>query len=65
MSQPIRVLAWMLGVLAAVAVLAVMMRGPLSQAFAATAGFNALILAVFGVGIVVNLQQCCAQGEVR
>ncbi|MEZ5457391.1 MAG: flagellar motor protein MotA [Lysobacteraceae bacterium] len=66
MSQPIRVLAWMLGVLAAVAVLAVMMIGPLTQAFTATPGFNALILAVFGVGIVVNLQQLLRlQGEVR
>lgn len=66
MSQPIRVLVWMLGFLAVVAAGCAVLILPLSQAFAATPVFNALILAVFGVGIAVNIRQVLRlQGEVR
>ena len=57
MSQPTRVLVWMLGSLAAVAAIALLLAAPLASAFAATPLFNALIVGVFLVGVLVNLRQ--------
>jgi len=57
MSKPTRVLPWILIALVAVAAVAVLFLGPLLSAFDANAGFNGLILAVFAVGILVNLRQ--------
>ncbi len=66
MSQPIRVLFWMLGFLAVVAAGAALLIVPLGAAFAATPVFNGLILLVFAVGIAVNIRQVLRlQGEVR
>jgi hypothetical protein len=57
MSQPNRVLVWMLGFLVLIGLAAAALIVPLSRAFGATPLFNALILAVFAVGICVNLVQ--------
>jgi hypothetical protein len=57
MSQPNRVLIWMLGFLALVGLAAAALFGPLRQAFGATPLFNGVILAVFAVGVIVNLRQ--------
>ncbi|HET6604849.1 MAG TPA: flagellar motor protein MotA [Xanthomonadaceae bacterium] len=66
MSQPTRVLVWMLGALAAVALLALVLIEPLIAAFRATPVFNAVILGVFAVGVLVNLRQVLRlQSEVR
>lgn len=66
MSQPTRVLVWMLGSLAVVAGIAMLLAAPLAAAFSATPGFNALIVGVFLVGVLVNLRQVWRlQREVR
>lgn len=57
MSQPQRVLLWILGVLAAIALVAGALYAPLLRAFSATPIFNAVILAVFAIGITANLRQ--------
>jgi hypothetical protein len=57
MSQPNRVLLWMLGFLALIGLAAVLLFVPLRTAFGATPIFNGVILAVFAVGIAVNLRQ--------
>ena len=66
MSQPNRVLIWMLGVLVLIGLAAVALYPQLRGAFEATRAFNAVILAVFAVGVVVNLLQVLRlQKEVR
>ena len=66
MSQPIRVLFLMLGVLAGLAALCVVLAAPLLQAFFATPVFNGVILAVFVIGVLVNLRWVLRlQHEVR
>ena len=66
MSQPIRVLAWILGVLIVLAGVALALATPLAAAFGATPVFNSVILAVFAVGLAVNLLQVLRlQREVR
>ncbi|MCK7593506.1 flagellar motor protein MotA [Pseudomarimonas salicorniae] len=66
MSQPIRVLLPMLIVLGALVALVVALGQPLLDAFLATPWFNGLILAVFALGIAVNLRGVLRlQGEVR
>lgn len=57
MSQPNRALVWMLGFLAIIVAGCALLAGPLIGAFGATPGFNAVILAAFLVGVVVNLRQ--------
>ena len=56
MSQPNRILVWMLGFLVLIGLAAAMLFQPLQQAFGATPLFNGVILAVFAVGIFVNLR---------
>lgn len=66
MSQPIRVLAWIFGVLILLAGVAIVLIKPLAAAFAATPVFNAVILGVFAIGLVTNLVQVLRlQREVR
>jgi hypothetical protein len=66
MSQPNRVLIWMLGFLALIGLAVAVLFGPLQQAFGATPIFNAVILAVFAVGVAVNLRHVLRlQHEVR
>lgn len=66
MSQPIRALVSMLVVLGALAAVALLLHAPLARAFAATPVFNGLIVAVFAVGVLVNLRHVLRlQGEVR
>lgn len=66
MSQPIRVLAWILAVLVLLALTAAALAAPLARAFAATPVFNGVILAVFAIGLGVNLVQVLRlQREVR
>ncbi len=57
MSQPQRVLFSMLGVLAALALVAGVLHAPLLSAFSATPVFNAVIIGVFLIGITANLRQ--------
>ena len=57
MSQPQRVLIWMLGVLALLALTAGALHAPLLHAFSATPVFNAVILGVFAIGVMANLRQ--------
>jgi hypothetical protein len=57
MSQPIRVLVWILGVLVLLTLVAAALMQPLSAAFGATPVFNGVIVAVFVVGLAVNLAQ--------
>ena len=66
MSQPQRVLIWMLGFLALIATAAVLLYPSLRSAFGATPYFNGVILGVFAIGIAVNLRQVLRlQREVR
>ncbi len=66
MSQPARVLVWMLGFLALIGLAAAALIVPLTSAFFATPVFNTVILAVFAAGIVANLVQVLRlQREVR
>lgn len=66
MSQPIRVLFTMLAVLAGLAVVVAVLHAPLLRAFSATPVFNSVILAVFAVGVLVNLRHVLRlQSEVR
>ena len=66
MSQPNRVLIWMLGFLALIGLAAAVLFVPLQQAFGATPIFNGVILTVFAVGVIVNLRQVLRlQDEVR
>ena len=57
MSQPNRVLIWMLGFLALVGIAAAVLFAPLLQAFGATPVFNGIIVLAFLVGVAVNLRQ--------
>src|SRR5690554_3692633 len=57
MSQPQRVLIWMLAVIAAIALAAVVLHAPLLRAFSATPVFNLLILGVLAFGVLVNVMQ--------
>jgi hypothetical protein len=57
MSQPNRVLIWMLGFLVLIGLAAAALFVPLKQAFGATPIFNGVILLVFAVGVIVNLRQ--------
>lgn len=57
MSQPTRVLPWMIAFLVAVGVLAALLATRLADIFAANPFFNGVILAVLTTGIVVNLRQ--------
>ncbi|MEP7096871.1 MAG: flagellar motor protein MotA [Dokdonella sp.] len=57
MSNPKRVLPWMVAFLMAVGVLAAALAPRLAAIFAANPFFNAVILAVLVAGIVVNLRQ--------
>ena len=57
MSQPSRVLVSILGVLAAIALIAAFLHAPLLHAFGATPVFNSVIIGVFLLGVVVNLRQ--------
>jgi hypothetical protein len=57
MTRPNRALVWMLGFLAAIAVLAILLAPKLAQNFAANPFFNTVILGVLAVGIFVNLRQ--------
>jgi hypothetical protein len=57
MSQPIRALAWILGVLVLLGLTAALLAQPLAAAFMATPVFNSVILAVFAFGLAVNLLQ--------
>lgn len=57
MSQPSRVLVSILGVLAAITLIAAFLYEPLLRAFTATPVFNSVIVGVFLLGVVVNLRQ--------
>ena len=57
MSQPQRVLIWMLAVLAIIAMAAAALHAPLLRAFSATPVFNVVIVGVFLVGVLVNVIQ--------
>lgn len=66
MSQPNRVLIWMVGFLVLIGLAAAALLPSLRSAFGATPYFNAVILLVFAVGVVVNLRQVLRlQREVR
>jgi len=66
MSQPNRVLIWMLGFLALIGLAAAALFPQLKSAFGATPYFNAVILGVFAIGVAVNLRQVLRlQREVR
>ena len=66
MSQPNRVLIWMLGFLILIGLAAAALFVPLRQAFGATPIFNGVIIAVFLVGVAVNLRHVLRlQREVR
>ena len=66
MSQPLRALGPIIAVLVLLALVAVALAGPLAAAFAATPVFNGVILAVFALGLAVNLAQVLRlQREVR
>ena len=66
MSQPNRVLIWMIGFLVLIGLAAAALFPSLRSAFGATPYFNAVILLVFAVGVVVNLRQVLRlQSEVR
>ena len=57
MSNPHRVLPWMIAFLVAVGVLGALLAPRLADIFAANPFFNGVILAVLAAGIVVNLRQ--------
>ncbi|MGH8091093.1 MAG: flagellar motor protein MotA, partial [Rudaea sp.] len=57
MTKPSQALVWMLGFLAAVAVLAVLLATKLIANFQANPFFNGVILAVLAFGIFVNFRQ--------
>src|SRR5690349_4222194 len=57
MSNPQRVLPWMLAFLFAVALLAALLATRLGAIFAANPFFNSVILAVLAAGVIVNLRQ--------
>ncbi len=57
MSNPHRVLPWMMAFLVAVGALGAVLAPRLAQIFAANPFFNGVILAVLAAGIIVNLRQ--------
>ncbi len=57
MTRPARVLVWMLPFLAMVGLAVVVLFDPLSEAFFSNPVFNAIIVAVFLIGVIVNFQQ--------
>ena len=60
MTRPNRVLIWMSLFLISLAVLAVLIAGPLKQAFMANPAFNGLIVAVLVIGVMINFRQVLA-----
>ncbi|MCL4802132.1 MAG: hypothetical protein KJ025_21245 [Burkholderiales bacterium] len=62
MSDPKRMLLWMVAFLALVALACGALYAPLGSAFAANRVFNGLILAVLALGIVVNFVQVLTLG---
>lgn len=63
MSNPRRVLPWMLAFLVAVGALALLLGPQLADIFAANPFFNGVILLVLAAGIVVNLRQVLLLGQ--
>lgn len=57
MTRPARVLVWMVPFLALIALAVVVLFKPLSEAFLSNPVFNAVIVAVFLIGVIVNFQQ--------
>ncbi|WP_040662235.1 coiled-coil domain-containing protein [Nitrococcus mobilis] len=57
MRNPYRVLIWMSLFLLAVAIVCAMLAVPLRSAFMANPIFNGMILAVLGIGLVINYRQ--------
>jgi hypothetical protein len=57
MSNPRRVLPWMIAFLVAVGILAAVLAPRLAAVFAANPFFNGVILAVLAAGVIVNLRQ--------
>jgi len=57
MSSPNHSLFWMAVYLIAVGAIVALLFTPLQTAFLANWGFNSLILAVLGIGVVINLRQ--------
>jgi len=60
LSRPTNALFWMLVFLGAIVALAVFVQQPLRQAFLANPTFNAVIVAVLLIGILVNFRQVLA-----
>lgn len=60
MTRPARVLVWMLPFLALVGLAVVVLFDPLTEAFLSNPVFNAIIVTVFLIGIIVNFQQVSA-----
>jgi len=60
MTRPARVLVWMLPFLALVGLAVVVLFDPLSESFLSNPVFNAIIVTVFLVGVIVNFQQVSA-----
>ncbi len=56
MTRPRQILAWMAAFVVLVAIGCAFLFGPLTAAFASNPGFNGVILAVLGAGIVVNFR---------
>ncbi len=57
MTRPARVLVWMVPFLALVGLTAAVLLTPLSEAFLSNPVFNAIIVGVFLIGVIVNFQQ--------
>ena len=60
MTRPARVLVWMLPFLGLVCFAAAMLLQPLREAFFSNPVFNAVIVGVFLIGVIVNFQQVAA-----
>ena len=60
MTRPARVLMWMVPFLALIGLAVVLLFDPLSEAFLSNPVFNAVIVAVFLIGVIVNFQQVSA-----
>jgi len=57
MTRPTRVFIWMFGFLALVGILSVLIFPRLTTFFLANPFFNSVILAILGVGVLINLRQ--------
>ena len=62
MRRPVRTLIWMIGSLTVVAAIVGLFFAPLQQAFLANIVFNSMILAVFVLGVMINLRQVISLG---